>query len=188
MISILPSMSRAPMSKSGACGLFEPGTASPIHCRRAGHRRRFFLASQLVALMYGSGYEQSVIFFRLLIIVLPLRFINRTFTITLAAMDLQRYSVYALAAAVVFNIALNFILHPQYAGLGATVTSMASEVLLFVLLYISIEAIVRKQLDWVGFARFVPGIVVLIPTSYFYKTGRGGSCCRLSPLNISSFC
>ncbi|MCO5188757.1 MAG: flippase [Anaerolineae bacterium] len=170
MISILPSMSRAYVKNRVRVGFYlnqvlrlQFIVVVPVTVGG------FFLASQLVALMYGSGYEQSVIFFRLLIIVLPLRFINRTFTITLAAMDLQRYSVYALAAAVVFNIALNFILIPQYAGLGATVTSMASEVLLFVLLYISIEAIVRKQLDWVGFARFVPGIVVLIPTSYFLQ-------------------
>lgn len=126
----------------------------------------FVLARQLIHLLFGSDFEPSVIFFQLLILVIPLRFINRTFTISLTAMDLQKRIVIAMSITVLFNIVANLILIPQYEAMGATITSMASEVMLLILTYLSLTLAVRRNINWLALARLLPGLLIVIPLLY----------------------
>ncbi len=84
-------------------------------------------------------------------------------------MDLQRRVLVSLALSVAFNIAANLLLTPRFAAMGATFTSMASEVVLFVLTYLSLTAAVRRSIRWRTFARLLPTALILAPVLYLIR-------------------
>lgn len=170
MTSLLPSMSRIYVTNRDRVGKYlnlalKAQILAVLPIALGG----LILASPIVFLLYGSDYAPSVLFFQLLIIVIPLRFVIRTFTVTLTAMDLQRRVLQALVLVVAFNIVGNLLLIPQYAALGATITSMASEALLFVLAYLSLTATVRKGIQWGNFARPLLTIPIMAPVLYLVR-------------------
>jgi len=170
MTSILPTMSRTYATQRGRIGRYlnlavKVQILAVLPITIGG----FFLARQIISLLYGSGYEPSAAFFQLLITIVPLRFITRTFTVTLTAMDLQRRVLVALALSAAFNIAANLFLVPHFAAMGTTLTSMASEVILFVLAYLSLTAAVRRSIRWSTFARSLPTILILAPLLYLMR-------------------
>jgi O-antigen/teichoic acid export membrane protein len=128
------------------------------------------LARPVIFLLYGSGYEPSVTFFRLLIPMVLLRFVARTFTVTLTAMDLQRRVLVALILSVAFNIATNLLLIPRFAAMGATITSMASEVVFFFLAYFFLTVPVRQSIRLGSFARPLSTILIVAPVLYLMRT------------------
>ena len=170
MTSILPTMSRTYATQRGHIGRYlNQAVKVQILAVLPITVGGFILARPIIFLLYGSGYEPSVVFFQLLVAVMPLRFIIRTFTVTLTAMDLQRRVLVALALSVAFNIAANLFLIPQFTALGATLTSMASEVVLFVLTYFSLTAAVRQSIRWGTFARPLPTVLILAPLLYLIR-------------------
>jgi O-antigen/teichoic acid export membrane protein len=168
--SILPSMSRSYVAQRGQIGRYlnlalKVQILAALPMTVVG----FILARPIIFLLYGSGYEPSVVIFQFLMTVLFLRLINRTFTVTLTAMDLQHRTLVALALSVIFNITVNLFLIPRFEALGATLTAMASEVVLCVLAYLSLTATARRSIRWETLARPLPSILILTPPLYVMR-------------------
>jgi O-antigen/teichoic acid export membrane protein len=106
------------------------------------------LAPQIIEFFYGGGYEASILLFQLLIGFVMLRFIDHTLGITLTAIGQQTRRMVALGGATAINLLLNAVLIPRYSYLGATISSIFTEVFLFIALYLFLS-------------QWVPGVIQL---------------------------
>jgi O-antigen/teichoic acid export membrane protein len=92
-------------------------------------------APALLRLLLGGAYEEAAPGLRLLIWALPAAFMADTMLHLLIAQRLQGLATWAVGAAAVFNIALNLILIPAFSFVGASVATVASEILCFSILF-----------------------------------------------------
>ncbi|MDH4136440.1 MAG: flippase [Anaerolineae bacterium] len=106
------------------------------------------LAPQIIEFFYAGGYEASILLFQLLIGFVMLRFVDHTLGITLTAIGQQTRRVVALGGATAINLLLNAVLIPRYSYLGATMSSIFTEIFLFIALYLFLS-------------RWVPGVIRL---------------------------
>jgi|GEM_PF-1680479 len=93
------------------------------------------LADRLMGLVYGPDFESSVIVFRLLTTIVCLQFIDNTLATALTAIGLQARRSAAVALAAVFNVLINLYVVPRYSFVGATVTTILTEVVFFSALF-----------------------------------------------------
>jgi O-antigen/teichoic acid export membrane protein len=127
------------------------------------------LAPQIIRFLYGPGYENTAYIFQLLVMVVVLRFVNQTLGIVLTAMDQQGRRAITLTLTVLFNLGANFALIPRWGMLGATLTSMLAEVVLFVLTYAFIAAEVRQKIKWSTLIRPFLSTLILAPLLYVIR-------------------
>jgi O-antigen/teichoic acid export membrane protein len=127
------------------------------------------MAPQIIGFLYGPGYEDSALIFRLLVMVVALRFVNQTLGVTLTAMDQQRKRAAMLGLTVFFNIAINFLLIPRWSFIGATVTAIMSEIVLFVLTYFVLGSPVRTRIAWSSLVRPLIGTLTMVPILYLMR-------------------
>ena len=88
----------------------------------------FLLAPETFAFLYGPGFAPAVVTYQLLVLVIPVRMIGNTFSLSLVATDRQRPRMAAVAAAAALNLVLNLVLIPSWSYLGAAVATVVSEV------------------------------------------------------------
>ncbi|HUP28017.1 MAG TPA: polysaccharide biosynthesis C-terminal domain-containing protein [Chloroflexia bacterium] len=94
-----------------------------------------WLAPLLITIVTGGKSEylpQSAIALQILILFLPLSFVNGVTQYVLIALNLQKLITRAFGATVVFNIGSNMLLVPAMGINGAAVTTVASEIVLLV--------------------------------------------------------
>jgi O-antigen/teichoic acid export membrane protein len=127
------------------------------------------LAPQIIRFLYGPGYENTAYIFQLLVMVVVLRFVNQTLGIVLTAMDQQGRRAITLTLTVLFNLGANFALIPRWGMLGATLTSMLAEVVLFILTYAFIAAEVRQKIKWSTLIRPFLSTLILAPLLYVIR-------------------
>jgi O-antigen/teichoic acid export membrane protein len=92
-------------------------------------------APDIVTLLLGREYIQAAQGLRLLIWALPGAYMADTMLHLLIAQRRQGLATWAVGAAAVFNIGLNFVLIPRFSFLGASVATVASEALCFSILF-----------------------------------------------------
>jgi O-antigen/teichoic acid export membrane protein len=94
-------------------------------------------AGGLVSLVFGQGdnYRPAVATFRLLVWALPAMFLYLLAGHTLYALRKQRQVTGAMLVVGLTNVSLNLVVIPRWSYLGAAVVALASEWLLWVLLY-----------------------------------------------------
>lgn len=91
-----------------------------------------FLASPLlIKLIYGKEFMQAIPAFQIMVWILPLRFMNYLFGVSLIAANLQKKRLSAAMVCAVFSITINLILIPIFSFLGAAIAALATEVILF---------------------------------------------------------
>jgi O-antigen/teichoic acid export membrane protein len=94
----------------------------------------WILAPDIVTIISGSGFTESVKVLRVLVFVLGCIFFGHYFTMILIVSNAQKKLMKALMIAAVFNISLNLYLIPKYSYMGAAFVSLATEFLVVVLL------------------------------------------------------
>lgn len=87
------------------------------------------LAPDIVRVLGGAGYEESVLPLRILSFSLPFTFVGMLFSWTLVAAGLQRRLIPIAAAAVGLNLALNLALVPTYSYRASASITLATEAL-----------------------------------------------------------
>jgi len=90
----------------------------------------FLLAPETFAFLYGPEFAPAVVTYQLLVLVIPVRMIGNTFSLSLVATDRQRHRMVAVAGAAALNLGLNLLLIPRWSYLGAAVATVISEVTL----------------------------------------------------------
>lgn len=86
-------------------------------------------ANQIVTIVFGSGFHQSIFLLQILMIDAILVYINMTYGNPLLAWNKETVYMYAIIVGGIGNIILNFILIPRYGATGAAVATVFSEAL-----------------------------------------------------------
>lgn len=85
----------------------------------------FILASQIIHLIFGPQYAQSVIILQIMALAISFAFIREPLGFALASMGMEKFLMWMNTFFLVLNILLNAILIPRYAHIGAALTSVS---------------------------------------------------------------
>ncbi len=93
------------------------------------------LSDKIILFLYGKEFQISIQLFQLLASITVLRLVSNTLATTLTAVDLQGRRATAIAMRAAFNVLLNLFMIPRYSFLGASISTVATEIFFFLVLY-----------------------------------------------------
>lgn len=91
------------------------------------------LAPEIIAIVSGAGFDESVRVLRILVFALGCIFFGHYFNMILVVSGAQKKLMKALLVAAVVNISLNVIFIPQYSYMAAATISLITECLVVIL-------------------------------------------------------
>lgn len=98
-----------------------------------------WLAAPVVPRIFGEGFDESVEVIRWLAFLPMIKSFQYFAGNALTGADLQRYRTSALAVTATVNVVLNLALIPTYTWRGAVAATLASEILLAIMLWAILE-------------------------------------------------
>ena len=93
------------------------------------------LASRIILLIYGAQYAPATVGLQVLIWAVFLSFLSHTPMYTLNSINKQRIYTYVVSLSMVLNIILNLVLIPRFSYIGASIATVATELIAFALLF-----------------------------------------------------
>lgn len=93
------------------------------------------LSNKIILLIYQSGYSQSIIILQILVWAIPFIFISYISRTLLISINQQKLLLKIVFICMITNIILNFILIPQFSYLGASIVTVVTEFLSFILCF-----------------------------------------------------
>lgn len=93
------------------------------------------LAKPIILILGGEGFLDSVLPLRILALVVGLVFLNNLSGKSLIALDLQRSGMKIYIFGAVLNVLLNLLVIPKYSYIGASVTTLITEVLVTAMMF-----------------------------------------------------
>jgi len=113
------------------------------------------LAKPLVGILFGSSYIPAAQILQVLVVMLPLKFVDQVLGITLDSVDRQNVRPFVAGAAIVSNFLLNYVLIKAFAARGAAAATVLTEALVFLLYSVLVTRFVGKlRIRW-ALARLV---------------------------------
>jgi len=107
------------------------------------------LAEPLTLILAGTAYlPDGAIALQVMVWSIPIGWMNSLTQYALVALDLQRRVTWAFAAACAFNIVTNLIFIPQFSYQAAAVTTIFSELMLFIPFDLLVERGTGLRLVW----------------------------------------
>jgi len=107
-----------------------------------------FFAPRIIYMFYGSSFFPSVLAFQLLMVMVGFYFISRPLNDVLLASNQQKKVFLANFVGAMVNIILNLVLIPRYSLYGAAVSTIATYLTMFLLLFIfSLRPVIIKPLN-----------------------------------------
>lgn len=103
----------------------------------------FILAPEIVDIILGPQYGQSVIAMRILSIGIMLTYARLIFSWMLTAVDREKYALHEYILCLAVNISLNAILIPRYQIAGAAIATIASAIAGTGYLYFQARRVIR---------------------------------------------
>jgi O-antigen/teichoic acid export membrane protein len=103
------------------------------------------LAVPILDLVFGPQYLRGVIAFQILIWVVSLSSINSVYGYGLIGCDQEKKYTLAISLGTMSNLILNFLLIPPYGLMGAAIATLLSEGIMFTLMVIQFERIVKVE-------------------------------------------
>jgi len=94
----------------------------------------YLFANQIIAIIYGNEFLPSILALQILIFVVPLMFLTYLFGVFLQSTNKQRVVTAITGINCVFNVVLNIVLIPRFGFIGASVVTVLTEGLGFILL------------------------------------------------------
>jgi len=91
------------------------------------------LADRVVVLLFGSAYGAAVPALRLLMVAMPVMFVNSALSSAAVAVNLERPATAYRGVGLLFNIVTNLLAIPRFGHVGAAATTLATEVLVLLL-------------------------------------------------------
>lgn len=92
----------------------------------------FVLARQIIVFIYGESYYGSVIALQILAWFVFMKFLSYLTGIVLSSIDMQYLRMYSQGFSAFVNLGANLILIPRYGIVGAGISTLFSEFILFV--------------------------------------------------------
>lgn len=102
------------------------------------------LAKKIIIFIYGMNYLPSTIALQILIWTIPLAFLTQIFGILLVSIDKQYLQMKIVFICMVFNILLNIIFIHYFSYIGASLITLLSELILFILCFHYISRFICK--------------------------------------------
>ena len=127
----------------------------------------FIFSDKIILIIYGTAYIPSIAALQTLIFVIPIIFITNLFGNLLGAINRQRILIIITGISALFNVVLNYILIPKFSYIGASVATVVTEGLVFILMFyyiskyflrISIKENISKTI--------IPGILIFVLVYY----------------------
>jgi O-antigen/teichoic acid export membrane protein len=91
------------------------------------------LSNKIIFIAYGSKYTNAGLILSVLFPFLVLSFVNSLMQHAIITTGGQKYMIIGVAIAALFNITLNLFLIPRYGALGASLTTVLSELFLAIM-------------------------------------------------------
>jgi len=92
------------------------------------------LANKIILLIYGNKFESSVLSLQILVWALVFMFLNVSTANLLNVINKQKIVAFQIILATIFNILANIYAIPRFGPVGASITTVLSEILAFTLL------------------------------------------------------
>lgn len=90
----------------------------------------FFLSDSAVVFFFGPDFSHSAPSLKILVFTVPFIFLNYVLINTLIALNQEKMITWGSGLAILFNVGLNLFVLPRYGYLGASWTTVATEMLL----------------------------------------------------------
>lgn len=126
----------------------------------------FILSDKIITLLYGSGYPQSISALKILIFVIIFLFPGNLFAHILGSSNRHKTLTLINFTGVVVNVALNFILIPRLSYIGAGLSTIITEIILCLLLYMAVSKFLKIESLRI-FLKLSPGYAAMILLVYF---------------------
>ena len=133
----------------------------------------FIAAEKIVLFIYGVEFLESVAVLRVISWIVPLSFLNGLLFYSLFAVNKQRAVAAIFCVIALLGLLLNFYLVPLFGLLGASVSFLASEALLFILAFhffstnifrVNLTETLFKPALWNAFTAFLIMGMLLLDT------------------------
>ena len=92
-------------------------------------------ADKIILIIFGNDYTASILSLEVLMCVIPIIFLTYLFGNLLAAINKQRLVTLVTALCALFNIIINLYLIPRYSYIGASVATVLTEGVVFVMMF-----------------------------------------------------
>lgn len=131
-----------------------------------------FLAKEIIHKVYGDVYSPSILSLKILISSLVFLFLNFSLGAILNASERQKIQTRNLAIATLTNIVLNLILIPNYSFIGASVSLLISESLLFFLGLIEVSKFISYDKKYLieKFSKVLFSAVIMAILIFYLKS------------------
>ena len=107
----------------------------------------YLLAEDIVTMLYGHEFSDSVPLFKILILTIPFRFISDSLGVLFATEKMMSNKVYVQGGGALVNVVLNIILIIRIGVLGAAISTVFTEIMVVILMYYYSLRIKRELLD-----------------------------------------
>lgn len=151
-------------------------------------------ARPLMVFLGGEAYAESALPFLVMAPLLPLRFLNNGFGMTLSALDRQGDRTRGVFFAALVNVTANLFVLPRYGAVGAASTTLGTEILLAVWLRWRLDDLVaglrlgRTLVRVVLPAAAMAALILVLPTMHVLLTiAIGGAAYLLAGLGSGAW-
>ena len=123
-----------------------------------------FLSKEIILLVFGKDYLFGNIAFQLIMIFFLFNAINQIFNNSLTVYNYQKYQFKMVLIASIANVLLNFIAIPLFGIIGAGITTIISEVIIFIGVYFKFKKDILKQNNFLRnlIIPLISGIIMLL--------------------------
>ena len=118
----------------------------------------FMLSDEIIGFLYGARYSISSIALRIISLYLFLKFINFLLGIVLSSIDKQNKRMLGQGITAGISILLNLLLIPLIGFVGAAISTLITEIFLFIIYYI----FVSKSWYYYNFLGILPKPIIAV--------------------------
>ncbi len=124
----------------------------------------FLFSDDLIILIYGNEYINGAKALRILVWSTALIFITLILTNTTRATDRQRFTAKVVMIGAVINVILNFLFIPKYNVVGAALSTLITEIFIFIVHYIYLSGYLFRP----PILRFFPKVLLINGVMVFF--------------------
>jgi O-antigen/teichoic acid export membrane protein len=126
-------------------------------------------ADKIILIMYGESYSTSIAALQALIFVVPIIFLTYLFGNILGAVNKQRVVTIVACSNALLNVVLNLILIPKFSYIGASIATVATEGLGFILMFSYISRYLFKISVTQNILKTIFVSILVLIAVYFLK-------------------
>lgn len=106
----------------------------------------------LIPTLFGTAYKSAIGLLSILAFCAPVRFLSTSVGATLVTQEHMRRKIFYMGSVALVNLALNLLLIPLYAAIGAAISTLISEIALLAFYLIAVRRHVFGPEAWRGWA------------------------------------